>query len=91
MGASNWTFQRQSTYNNTYQPMMHKKGWNTLSREDYEMIKRMNELQKKSSQRRYGENDELIIEENTIYEIDLECYECMLKEKSKYINKGQKK
>ncbi len=55
------------------------------------MIKRMNELQKKSSQRRYGENDELIIEENTIYEIDLECYECMLKEKSRYINKGQKK
>ncbi len=62
-----------------------------MSREDYEMIKRMNELQKRSNQRRYGENDELIIEENTIYEIDLECYECMLREKSKYISNGQKK
>lgn len=27
------------------------------------------------------ENDELIVEENTIYEIDLNCYECMMKEK----------
>lgn len=25
------------------------------------------------------ENDELVIEENTIYEIDLECYNCLKK------------
>lgn len=31
------------------------------------------------------ENDELIIEENTIYEIDLECYHC-LQEKEKRKN-----
>lgn len=34
--------------------------------------------------RKYNRNfdqDDLIIEENTIYEIDMECYECMMKEK----------
>ena len=56
-----------------------------MSREDYEMIKRVNELQRRGKQERYGENDELIIESNTIYEIDLECYEAMLREKSKYL------
>lgn len=29
------------------------------------------------------ENDELIIEENTIYEIDLNCYECLKRAKQK--------
>lgn len=32
---------------------------------------------------RTEENDELIIEDNTIYEIDLNCYECLMKEKQK--------
>ena len=54
------------------------------------MIKRMNELQRRGNPGRYGENDELIIEENTIYEIDLECYECMLREKSRYLNNEYK-
>lgn len=36
---------------------------------------------KEEAQRR--ENDELIIEENTIYEIDLDCYECMQQERIK--------
>lgn len=61
-----------------------------MSREDFEVIKHMNELQRNSNLKRYGENDELIIEENTIYEIDLECYECLLKEKSKYLGQGNK-
>lgn len=51
------------------------------------MIKKINELQKKGHSKKYSENDELIIEENTIYEIDLECYECLLKEKSKYLSR----
>lgn len=51
------------------------------------MIKQINELQRKGRSKKISENDELIIEENTIYEIDLECYECLLKEKSKYLGK----
>ena len=58
-----------------------------MSREDYEMIKRMNELHHKNNHANYRENDELIIEENTIYELDLECYESMLREKSRYLLK----
>ncbi len=60
-----------------------------MSREDYEVIKQINELQKKGNAKRYRENDELIIEENTVYEIDLDCYECLLKEKNKYIGRGK--
>lgn len=30
-----------------------------------------------------NENDELIIEDNTIYEIDLTCYECLMKRKQR--------
>lgn len=53
------------------------------------MIKKFNDLQTKGNPKRYRENDELIIEENTIYEIDLDCYECLLREKGKYIGKGK--
>ncbi len=58
-----------------------------MSREDYEMIKRMSDLQHRGNHGKYRENDELIIEENTIYELDLECYENMLREKSRYLLK----
>lgn len=32
---------------------------------------------------RQSEDDNLIIEENTIYEIDLDCYECLMRERKK--------
>ncbi len=51
------------------------------------MMKRLNELQRRSNKEKCRENDELIIENNTIYEIDLECYECMLREKSNHLAK----
>lgn len=37
------------------------------------------------------ENDELIIEENTIYEIDLECYECLKKARKNQISITEKR
>lgn len=30
-----------------------------------------------------SENDNLIIEDNTIYEIDLDCYECLMRERKR--------
>lgn len=59
-----------------------------MSREDYNMLKQIEELKssaKCSSQSVNDENDELIIEQNTIYEIDYDCYECLMKEKKKYL------
>lgn len=61
-----------------------------MSREDYEMLKKIREWQenrKKNASGMSEENDDLIIEQNTIYEIDYDCYECLLKDKMKYFNK----
>lgn len=33
--------------------------------------------------REYGENDELIVEDNTIYEIDLDSYDALMREKKR--------
>lgn len=35
------------------------------------------------------EEDDLIIEENTIYEIDLDCYECLMREKKRVLDKNK--
>lgn len=61
-----------------------------MSREDYELLKQVNEMKnRKVSPRKNEENDELIIEQNTIYEIDLDCYECLIREKKRYINRSE--
>ncbi len=59
-----------------------------MSREDYNMLKQIGELRNNNTYSAQGgndENDELIIEQNTIYEIDYECYECLMQEKKKYL------
>ncbi|MDO5291704.1 MAG: hypothetical protein Q4F05_03030 [bacterium] len=59
-----------------------------MSREDYDILKEIGELRnnsKHSSRCNNDENDELIIEENTIYEIDYDCYECLMKERKQYL------
>lgn len=33
---------------------------------------------------RHIEEDDLIIEDNTIYEIDLDCYECLMQERKRH-------
>jgi hypothetical protein len=35
--------------------------------------------------KKYLEDDALVIEDNTIYEVDLDCYECLMKEKKKHL------
>ncbi|BBF43873.1 hypothetical protein lbkm_2561 [Lachnospiraceae bacterium KM106-2] len=32
-------------------------------------------------------DDDLIIAENTIYEIDMDCYDCLMKEKKRVLDK----
>lgn len=63
-----------------------------MSREDYEMLKQIREWQesrKKDDSELNEENDELIIEQNTIYEIDYDCYECLMKDKKNYYKHGE--
>lgn len=61
-----------------------------MSREDYELLKQVNEMKnRKVSPRKNEENDELIIEQNTIYEIDLDCYECLMREKKRYMSRSE--
>lgn len=63
-----------------------------MSREDFELLKQYNKWQEKKTgndKRDYEENDELIIEQNTIYEIDLDCYECLMREKRKYYHEDE--
>lgn len=63
-----------------------------MSREDYEMLKRIREWQefrKENASAMSTENDELIIEQNTIYEVDFDCYDCMMKDKMKYFNNNR--
>lgn len=44
---------------------------------------KLNENKKRNSNREMTdfEEDELIIEDNTIYEIDLDCYSCLQKQR----------
>lgn len=47
-----------------------------------------NPSEKNDKNQAYSDNnDELIIEENTIYEIDLDCYECLQKAKQEQVYK----
>jgi hypothetical protein len=43
--------------------------------------------QEESKDRRSFENDDLVIEDNTIYEVDLDCYECLRRERKKLENR----
>jgi hypothetical protein len=44
--------------------------------------------QEDRKERRSFENDDLVIEDNTIYEVDLDCYECLRRERKKIENKN---
>lgn len=39
--------------------------------------------------RKSFEEDDLVIDDNTIYEVDLDCYECLKREKKKFENKNK--
>lgn len=48
-------------------------------------------MDKRNDKKEFSDcNDELIIEENTIYEIDLDCLECMKKNMQDRKAKGKK-
>lgn len=50
--------------------------------------KMWNPSEKNDKNQAYSDNnDELIIEENTIYEIDLDCYECLQRAKQEQVYK----
>lgn len=64
-----------------------------MSREDYELLKQLMEWKGLDIRRKNDEdiddNEDLVIEENTIYEIDMDCYECLMREKRKLLREGE--
>lgn len=64
-----------------------------MSREDYELLKQLMEWKDLDVRRKddeyVDENEDLVIEENTIYEIDMDCYECLMREKRKLLREGE--